>query len=94
MLILICANGKVAEVLRDVEAFPRPQGTLSLFVSLLSLSLPKAVIFSFPFPHINITVDSYNSLSPSFCLNSSWFNFSQYLSFLSDTILFYNDEIS
>lgn len=70
MLILICANGKMAEVLRDLEAFPRPQGTLSLFVLLLSESLPKAVIFSSPFPHIHLTVYIYISLSPSF----SWFN--------------------
>lgn len=54
----------MAEVLRDVEAFPGPQGTLRL---LLSQSLPKAVIFpifSSPFPRIHLTVYIYNSLSP------------------------------
>lgn len=53
---------------------------LSVCSSRFSQSLPKAVIFSSPFPHIHLTVYSYDSLSPSFCLNSSWFNLKRRLS--------------
>lgn len=59
----------MAEVLRDMEGFPRPKGTLSLLASLLSQSSPEAVIFPSPFlsPSSHTPVHIRNSLS--LCLN-------------------------
>lgn len=82
-----------------MEGFPRPQGTLSLFVSLPSQSFPEAVIFPSPFLSLSshTPIHIRNSLSLSQLGLIPRDNY-YYLSSLIDTILFYvlfcYDEIS